>query len=308
MPPQRLFERLPTIWKRWDRDSGFCEDFLDVLDDSCAKAHGSIKDILDLRSIDRIPDRYLALVADHVGHVWRSDKTRDWNRARIRDAVRRHSYKGTHERLADLVKEHGGGSDWSVKDMASTLFVWNRQGLWSRGDSFLLSSDYFHPGAFRLCITDAVDLDAFLEDFEETKPAGQVWYFEIAKDASGLCETVGESFFDVEEDAVPPRQGRWNLDLFWNREPSLAVEFVLRVSAGLGLRGPAHEAVGPQPVLEPAAGSGDRAGGGGHTGVGLRGGSAAALERRDCFGTTSSAPRSGGRSNVITRLQLQAGP
>lgn len=183
-----LFKRLPQIWKRLDEE-GILKRYLSVLDTAFDRSHSLARTVLDFRSVDRVPDRYLQYLGDIVGHQWRSDKPHDWNRSRIRDAVRRYSYKGTLECLGDLVRENGG-TEWSVKDMASTILIPGRQGNLGTNNCFLVSPDYYHWGAFVLRVSDDIDIDAFQQDFQYVKAAGQVWYFEIVGGDLFLDEQV----------------------------------------------------------------------------------------------------------------------
>jgi hypothetical protein len=227
MARKRMFDRLPAIWKRLDLiygpdgkpKPGFVERFLAVMDTGFDRSHAKAKELLSIRSVDGLPDRYLALLPGLVGQRWRSGKSHDWHRRKAASAIRRWSYRGADVCLGDLIEEHGGG-DWTVVDMASTLLVWNRQGRLSRGDSHLLKADFYHPGAFLLRLTDQVNFEAFLEDFSEIKAAGEVWYFEIAFGATGVFEAAWTVQYDDEYDCVNRPLDRWNRDLFLNWWPS----------------------------------------------------------------------------------------
>lgn len=246
MPRRPLFERLPEAWRRLDQ-AGVLEAYLGVWDDEFDSIHDKVQGLLDLRSVDRIPNRYLQLLSDIVGHEWDDTKSYDWNRERIRHAIHRWSYKGTIAALEDIVKEHGGGP-WSVTDMASTLWVWSRQGCWSRGDQHYVAEDYFHPGAFELSVGEDVDIAALQEDLQKLMPAGEVWY--IALDLRNL--TVMEIIFTTE--ILPHTFGftypstLWNETHWYNYERQLGCEITIHdmviesssiaVSGGrLGVRG-----------------------------------------------------------------------
>ncbi|MEW6352110.1 MAG: phage tail protein [Thermodesulfobacteriota bacterium] len=234
-----LFKRMPSNVRRLDgyRDN-VLERFLGVVDDGFDGALETAKALLDLRDPDRILDRYLPLIGTLVGHRWRSDRSRDWNRRRIRDAIRRYSYKGTLEAVGDLVREHGGGP-WNVTDMASTVLVWSRQGRHGAPDSHYFDADVHHAGVFLLRVTDQVNLAAFLEDFEFIRPAGTRWYFEVATCRWGSFEMVWGQEREILRPAANMGARRWNFDLFWDREPQLPsdrliTDLVWIGSAGMG--------------------------------------------------------------------------
>ena len=71
--------------------------------------------------------------------------------------------------------------------MASTLWIWNRQGRLNRGDSFTIAEDFYHDGAFLLRVLDDIDLDAFVSDFQEVRQrirrGGEKWWFEVQAQA-----------------------------------------------------------------------------------------------------------------------------
>lgn len=209
-----LFQRLPDIWKRLDAlpdgsyamDSllvgmdrqdvsmdgvrrGVLERYLGVLDAGFDRSHGMAKAVLDFRSVDRVPDRYLALLADIVGHQWRSDKSHDWNRSRIRDAVRRYSYKGTAEAVRDLAREYGSDT-CDITDMASKLIVLNLQGDLDTDNAHFPDADVYHAGAFVLKIDMMADLAAFREELDGIVAAGTRWYLRIEHQGRAVSEDV----------------------------------------------------------------------------------------------------------------------
>jgi hypothetical protein len=213
MARTRLFKRLPEAWKRYDADR-VAERYLGVLDGGLDRSHDLAREVLGFRSVDEVPDRFLPLAGELVGHEWRSDKDHDWNRSRIRDAIRRYSYKGTIAALSDLIKEHGG-SWWDVTDMASRLWVWNRQGRFNRDDSHVLAADFWHPGAFLLHVLDDLDFEGFLKDFEKVRKGGEVWYFNhIWRLPNVVQEQTWDATYEVEQDASRVQFGRYNRDLF----------------------------------------------------------------------------------------------
>jgi phage tail-like protein len=217
MARKPLFKRLPDVFHRLDTD-GVLQRYLSVMDSGFDHVHDKAGELFDLRSVDECPDRWLPMLGELVGHVWRQDKSRQWNRDRIRDCVRRYSYKGTTASIEDLIREHGGGP-WEILDMASQLLVWNRQGCWSRGDSHFIAADYWHDGAFLLRISDQVNLNEFIADFELTKPAGEKWFIEVSYDSVTVSESATYTEVELIEDSPGLLYGRWNQDLFFDWAP-----------------------------------------------------------------------------------------
>jgi phage tail-like protein len=191
MARKPLFNRLPEIWRRLDKDE-VLKRYLGVLDEGFNQAHDLAEGVLDFRSVDRVPDRYLRLLGDLVGHEWRSDKDHDWNRSRIRDAIRRYSYNGTAEAVKDLVREHGGGP-CNIIDMASTLIVLDLQGDLATDNAVFEGDDYYHTGAFVLEITDQVNLPELKKDMTKVIPAGTRWYYRIVADGTVADQSIGIS-------------------------------------------------------------------------------------------------------------------
>lgn len=208
-----LIERLPEIWTRLDRDKEL-QDYLDLWDEELDYIHDLIPIFLRVHSVDEIADQWLSFLADLVGHKWRDDKDHDWNRRRIRDSLRRWSYKGTWTSIEDLVYEHGGS--WcDVVDQASKLWVWNRQGRLNRGDCVLVNSDYWHHGAYVLIVTDDIDLDSFLPDFASLRPAGTYWFIDrMAGLPDVVFETVVDRVYEIGSLCSREPFGCFNLDLW----------------------------------------------------------------------------------------------
>ena len=220
MSRQRLIDRVPDIWLRLDRDLKMLERFFGVIDWEYDRVHDKIGELFSLRNVDLIPDKYLHLLAPLVGHIWRTDKTHLWNR-RIRNAIRRWSYKGTVASIADLVAEHGNGN-FELIDMASKLLVWSKQGHWSQEDCHFESADYFHEGDFILCVDQGIDLTALKEDLIETVMAGTQWYFRIRSGEAGVSRVAGESAgitlcAGTNAFAYGWGRGEWNGSLWWTR-------------------------------------------------------------------------------------------
>ena len=178
-----LFERLPESWKYNDSKTeqlngkGVLQRYLEVFDDGFDRSEGLAESVLDTRDVSRIPDRYLRLIGDLVGHRWKEYRSYQWNRQRIRESIAKYSYKGTSLAIGDLVYEHGG--DWhKILDMASLVGVYDRQASMPQSSHYF-DSDYFHPGVFQLWLPDGMDLEHFLEDFEYLKPAGTKWIIRL---------------------------------------------------------------------------------------------------------------------------------
>jgi len=187
MPRKALVERVPKIWQRLDTD-GVLDGFLGVVDSEFLYIHDKAGEVFDLRNVDTVPDRYLSLLAPLVGHTWRGTKDRPWNRRRIRNAIRRHSYKGTAVRLADTVADNGT-SPHEVTDQASKLLVWGVQGRWGCDDAALQAADYWHDGAFVLEVRDALeDIAGLKEDLRETTAGGECWYLRLVSDIELFAE------------------------------------------------------------------------------------------------------------------------
>lgn len=172
-----LISRLPEIWRRLDPE-GILARYLGLWDFELDFVHSKIVELISIRNLDNVPDRFLILLSPLVGHRWRDDQTRAWNRNRIRDSIRRHSYKGTLMQLGDLLREHGGAG-FDLTDMASRLVVLGKNGRLGKTDAAIVSSDYWHDGAFDCVLDRRVDYEAFIEEFDYTKQGGFVWFFSL---------------------------------------------------------------------------------------------------------------------------------
>jgi hypothetical protein len=60
--------------------------------------------------------------------------------------------------------------------MASTVAIWNRQGVYTQKDDYFYDADFHHPGVFLLYVEDTIDIESFLDDFQYIQPAGTKWY------------------------------------------------------------------------------------------------------------------------------------
>jgi hypothetical protein len=191
MARTKLFKRLPEAWKRYDVDH-VAERYLGVLDEGLDASHDLARQVLGFRSIDEVPDRFLPLAGELVGHEWRSDKDHDWNRSRIRDAIRRYSYKSTTECIRDLVREHGGGP-CNIIDMASKLIVLDLQGDLGTDNAHFEGDDYYHTGAFVLEITNQVNLVELKKDMANVTPGGTRWYYRLMLEGKATNRIAGNS-------------------------------------------------------------------------------------------------------------------
>ena len=190
MPRKNLIERFPTIWRDLD-SSGFAERFLGVADFQLNTARDKIESYLKSRNINDIPDRFLILLTDLVGHKWATDRNKNWNRDRIRNAIRRHSYKGSFARLQDVTRE-AGADRIEVQDNASILMILGKQGRLSCSDAYLVSDNFYHDGAFKLTIWDSaapkIDQAFLSRELAETLPAGTVWFVESVLELDSSIE------------------------------------------------------------------------------------------------------------------------
>jgi hypothetical protein len=191
-----MFDRLPLAWKRLDLTygpdgrpvPGFLERFLAVLDSGFDRSHDKAEELLTSRSVDNIPDRYLALLTAFVGQRWRSGKPHDWHRRKTASAIPRWSYLGSDVCLADLIREYGG-TQWDVVDMASRVIVLDKQ---SKLDVHRFEcADYYHQGAYVLTVDDGIDIEGFKQDFEDIKPAGTRWFIYLNTAIATAFETIG---------------------------------------------------------------------------------------------------------------------
>ncbi len=180
MPRRNLIELFPDIWKNLD-GSGFAGRFLGVVDFQLNTARDKIEDYLKSRDVNNIADKFLFLLSDLVGHEWASDRSKSWNRDRIRNAIKRHSYKGSYARIQDITRE-AGADRIKIQDNASILMILGKQGRLSCPDAYLVSDNFYHDGAFKLTIWDSaapkIDQAFLSRELAKTLPAGTVWFVE----------------------------------------------------------------------------------------------------------------------------------
>ena len=187
MARKRIFNRLPKIFSRLD-DQETLEKFLGVIDTSFDGVHLKTSELLELRDILKIPNSWLTLAADTVGHVWRKDKSYSWNRQRITDSINRYSYKGTYVSVDNLAKEYGSLVN-TMQDNASKLLVLGKQGRLGCDDAYLVSADYWHDGAFLAQFASTGDREGLSDELPSLIPAGQVWYIEFVYVTQGILDT-----------------------------------------------------------------------------------------------------------------------
>jgi hypothetical protein len=167
------------------------ERFLNVFQNGVDTAHAKAWDLLKLKNVEDIPDKFLQFVAEQVGHEWDSSKTMVWNRSRIRDCINRHSYKGTVTRLTDDMVELGAESV-SVQDNASKLLILSKQGRLSEPDSYMVTANFWHDGAYVLRVVDNVVPSLLRSEVEpvmrKTVPAGTIWYLQYGRQLFSIWE------------------------------------------------------------------------------------------------------------------------
>lgn len=198
MPRDDLFSRLPQIWKILDQvenvvdQQGILERYLSVWDNALNTSKTDADGVLDTRDINAIPDKYLRLIGDLVGHRWKDYRSYQWNRQRIRESISKYSYKGTYLAISDLAYEHG--SDYcEIIDMASTVAVWTRQGTMVEDNCYFFDPDFHHPGVFLVYLSEDIDFEHFIEDFQYIKPSGTKWYYYIKSIATPASVTISAS-------------------------------------------------------------------------------------------------------------------
>ena len=184
-----LIARVPEIWRRLDKDD-VSRGLFTAIDNELDRIGDTTEDYLSLVNVDLVPDKFLPLLADLVGHIWRIDRTYLWNRNRIRFAIKRASYKGTPECIKDLARDCGATS-CEIVDMASKVIVESWQGHYGSSDCHYFDSDYYHPGVFQLYFSEDIDIEAFDEEFQHIKPAGTRWYYNfVISSYNAVVETI----------------------------------------------------------------------------------------------------------------------
>lgn len=192
-----LLQRTAGIWRTLDRDT-VLERFLSVWDDGLDRAKANIDGLYALRSVDEIPDRWLPLLGPLVGHEWRTDQSRAWNRAAISRAIRAASYKGTMAAFHDCVIRNRG-TFWSHIDMASQIIVPGSQGYLGSTSSYLMGPNLYHPGAHKFFVDEQVLETDFEAEIERIRPAGEVWFIYYL---STISEVFGADWAFAQSSAI----------------------------------------------------------------------------------------------------------
>ena len=171
-----LISRVPSIWRRLDFQKTL-EGFLEAEDNELLRLAELARNIPAMRNPDCVPDRRLKIAGVSKGHVWRSDKSFEWNRRKIETAITRHSYKGSYDRLGDELAEINADG-YHVQDQASQIIVLSRQGSLSK--SKIVDADFWHEGVFVIHVQDSraphvnpADIESLID---ELRPAGQMWF------------------------------------------------------------------------------------------------------------------------------------
>jgi hypothetical protein len=138
-----------------------------------------------------IQDRFLPLLTDLVGHNWRDDKSRRFNRERIQSAITRHSYKGTELRLRDEVKL-AGSYICEIQDNASRLMIVGKQGRIGCTDCVIMDHNFWHDGSFELTVSHNIDFDELAIGMSETTAAGELWWIKTLHLTPGAVFGVTE--------------------------------------------------------------------------------------------------------------------
>jgi phage tail-like protein len=172
-----LFQRLPHVWQLLDQ-AGVLARFLSVWDEEFWVVQQNIDGVLATRTIEQIPDKFLILLTDTLGFRWNDNNSYQANRSAASNAITDYSYKGTDLAILDLARRCGA-SYCEIIDMASKCAVEGRQGTFGEDDNTFFDSDYFHGGVFVLKVSEDIDLENFLVDFEYLKRTGTKWYIHI---------------------------------------------------------------------------------------------------------------------------------
>lgn len=214
MARKSLFKRVSAEERRADSQQ-VLERLLQILDESFDRSEAAADVLFTLNSPTDIADRYLQIFGDTLDHQWRTDRSYEWNRTRIEEAIERASYKGTTLSIEDLLVEHGA-QWWRITDQASRLDIWNRQGGWNSPNGIIIDANFWHDGAYYLEFDYLLDFDAFLEDFEGIKRAGTVWFFNQQAEPTVISMGMQGSFQTIVE--MESYASNYS-GLYWNRQP-----------------------------------------------------------------------------------------
>lgn len=224
MARKKFIDRLPKIWRELDHDL-ILSRFLSIWDDEFDQVNQKITDLLDTRSPRSIPDRYLPMLGALVGHEWRSDKSYGWNRANIAQAIHNHSFKGTANRIEDILGRLGGAENFNIQDNVQNLCILGVQGRLSESNCYLMNQDYYHEGAKVLTIQNSVDTTELLTELVYTLAAGEKWWFSVIHPLDAVYETAwtrSQLGKFASTNALAGRLGYGSLggDLFLSTEPN----------------------------------------------------------------------------------------
>jgi hypothetical protein len=188
MARKPLYQRISAQERRLDSRQVLTR-LLQILDESFDRSEAAADVLLTLNSPTDIADRYLQIFGDTLDHDWRTDRSYDWNRTRIEEAIERASQKGTRQAQTDVIREFGGDV-LTVLDMASTLFILGRQGRLGSADCVIIGPDFYHDGSYLHDIDIHIDTPEFYEEYEKQRPAGQLWWYRINHPIEGIAEIV----------------------------------------------------------------------------------------------------------------------
>jgi len=223
MTRRSLSEKLAQIWLRLDRDrDNFAQRFLSVFQDAIDRAELRARGVLDLKSLDRVPDQYLKLLADIIGYRWNASHGYQINRRYAKRSIPRYSYKGTIVAIQDMAEEYGVSIN-GYQDNASILLVLGKQGRLSQRDCALVSADYYHDGAFLWTFDRDGDRDAFLDELKQMRPVGERWYYEFLTALVGVCEVDVSAYVAGTYSYSNTQYGRLNTGVLGN-DVHLSVE------------------------------------------------------------------------------------
>lgn len=189
MSRKNFIDRLPRIWRELDHD-GILERFLAIWDQEYDSVNDHITSLLDTRSPRSIPNKYLPMLGALVGHEWRSDRSYQHNRDNIAQAIHTHSFKGTANRIEDILGRLGSAENFTLQDNVSKLCILGVQGKLSSSDCYLMNSDYYHEGAKVLTIQNSIDVADLLTELVYTLSAGERWWFSVIHPMNLVYEAV----------------------------------------------------------------------------------------------------------------------
>lgn len=204
------FQLLPNIWRRLDTN-GTLERFLGIWDDNYDDISVKISELLDIQNPNKTQDRHLRLLGGNIGHIWRDDKTYAWNRNRIRDALRRYSYKGTNNQLSDTIEENGAEIN-KIQDNASMIMVLDKQGNLDGRNCHLQDADRWHDGVFEIDMNKVGDTSELSTELADIRPAGFTWMLSYSIVIAPIEESPEIDILD--ESDIEYHRSIWSTDVF----------------------------------------------------------------------------------------------